>query len=223
MEKKNRGTYKVNENLTPKENVVALLKMTFPMETTLAKMQNTLDVEKDEWYAWRSINNAMKLNEVRIYPANKYRWDSCTEIKSFQRVVFTAKTPTTVSYRRNILRSVPVVNKKISLTKVTRILTEFAKYNEQYTDEQEKARIERERQEELRKVQEKQLEDIRHIAKLPKRASIERTNFWSTDCKTFDINIDELSETEALAVAKGIKEALASVRNAKKATTPEGE
>jgi len=214
MERKNRGTYKVNPLLSPKENVIALMKMTFPLETTMAKMTGDLEVKENDIPYWRSRHNDnLRLNNVNAYPASRNRWSECTEIKDFQRVIFQTKTSRSVNYRRDIMRSVPVVKGKISLTKVTRFLTEFAKLHADYEKEQELERIEHEKKEALRKVKEKKLSDLKALAKLPsKKAYIESADYRET-CNTYDILVDNINEEQVLAIAKVIREVLAKHKN----------
>ena len=215
MEQKNRGTYKVNMNITPKENVVALLKITFPMDTTLAKMQGTLDGTNDDMPYYRRGVASLKLNNVTAYPASSGRWNDCTEIKDFHKVVFSTKTSRKHTYNRSMMRSVPVVKGKISLTKVTRLLTQFAEFHKEYEKEQEEVRIEQERREELRKVNEKRLVDLKNALNLPKCASVGYAGCREEDNKKFNIEIQGLKEEQVVAIAQAIKEALKKVKEAK--------
>ena len=208
MEQKNRGTYKVKTNLSPKENVVALLAMTFPMDTTLAKMTGDLEAKGDEAPYWRRRADTLILNNVNAYPASRSRWNECTDIKDFQRVIFSTKTSRSVNYRKEILRSVPVVKGKISLTKTTRLLTEFAKLHADYEKEQEQDRIEREKREELHKVYEKKLTDLKNALQLPKCADLTYSGYRDEDKKKFDIDIRGLKEEQVVVIAIAVKEAL---------------
>ena len=208
MEKKNRGTYKVNPNISPKENVVALLKLTFPIETTIAKMDNSLEAKNDNEPYYRRGLGTFTLNNVTAYPSARNRWTDCTEIKDFQRVVFSTRTSRKETYNRRIMRSVPVVKGKISLTKVTRLLTDFAKHYDEYVKEQEAERIEQEKREVLRKKNEKKLTDLQDIIKLPKTVRLGYSEYRDEENKKFDLDIRELKEEQVVAIAQAIKEAL---------------
>jgi hypothetical protein len=215
MEQKNRGTYKVKTNLSPKENVVALLAMTFPMDTTLAKMTGDLEAKGDALPYWRRRADTLTLNNVFAYPASRSRWNECTEIKDFQRVIFSTKTSRSVNYRKEILRSVPVVKGKISLAKTTRLLTEFAKLHADYEKEQEQERIEQEKREAIRKANEKKLEDLRNSLKLPKCVDLGYSDYRDIPNRTFDIDIRGLKKEQVVAIAIAIKEALKKLKEAK--------
>jgi hypothetical protein len=209
MEQKNRGTYKVNPNKTPKENVVSLLAMIAPMDTTLAKMTGTLEVKEDDNVPyWRRRADTLRLNEVNVFPTSRSRWSECSEIKDFHRVAFQTKTSRKHTYSKNMLRSVPVVKGKISLTKVTRLLTQFAEYNKEYEKEQEAERIEQERRDALRKVNEKRIVDLRNMLKLPRCVGLNYTGYREEEKKKFDISISDLKEEQVVAIATAIKEAL---------------
>jgi hypothetical protein len=209
MEQKNRGTYKVNPNKTPKENVVALLAMVAPMDTTLAKMTGTLEVKDETAPYWRRRADTLRLNEVNAFPSSRNRWSECTEIKDFQRVVFNTKTARSVNYRRDIMRSVPVVKGKISLTKVTRLLTEFAKLNQDFVNEQEREKIEQAKREAIRKENEKKLTDLRNSVKLPKFVDLGYAGHRYDEVNMrYDIDIRGLKEEQVVAIAIAINEAL---------------
>ena len=208
MEKKNRGTFKVNPNLTPKENVVALLKLTFPIETTIAKMDNSLEAKNDNEPYYRRGQDSFTLNNVTAYPSARNRWSDCTKIKDFQRVVFSTRTSRKETYNRRIMRSVPVVKGKISLTKVTRLLTDFAKCYDEYVKEQEAEKIEQEKREALRNENEKRLVDLRNAIKLPSIASLGYSGYREEANKKFDLDIRGLKEAQVVVIAQAIKEAL---------------
>jgi len=212
MEQKNRGTYKVNMNITPKENVVALLKMTFPMDTTLAKMQGTLDAKQEDLPYYRRGNDNLNLNNVTAYPASRSRWSDCTEIKDFQRVVFSTKAPRNRVYNKRILRSVPVVNGKISLTKVTRLLTDFAELHKDYEKEAEAERIEQAKREEIRQAKSKRFEDLKHSVKLPQNVDLGYSGYRDEEDSKFDIYVQRISEEQVVVISKAIKEALAKYK-----------
>lgn len=209
MEQKNRGTYKVNLNKTPKENVVSLLAMIAPMDTTLAKMTGTLEAKEDDnVHYWGRRADTLRLNEVNVFPTSRNRWSECTEIKDFQRVAFQTKTSRKHTYNRSMFRSVPVVKGKISLTKVTRLLTQFAEYNKEYEKEQEAERIEQEKREILRKKNEKRLVNLRNAIKLPSCVSLGYSGYREEENKKFDLEIQGLKEEQVVAIGVAIKEAL---------------
>jgi hypothetical protein len=210
MEQKNRGTYKVNPNKTPKENVVSLLAMIAPMDTTLAKMTGTLEpTENDNMPYWGRRADTLRLNEVNVFPASRNRWSECSEIKDFQRVAFQTKTSRKHTYNRSMLRSVPVVKGKISLTKVTRLLTQFAEYNKEWETEQEAERIELAKREAIRRDNEKRLVGLKHAIKLPPFVHLRYSGYHhDKPDQKFDIDIQELKEEQVIAIAIAIKEAL---------------
>lgn len=216
MEQKNRGTYKVNPNKTPKENVVSLLAMIAPIDITLAKMTGTLEPTKnDNVPYWRVRADTLRLNEVNVFPTSRNRWSECSEIKDFQRVAFQTKTSRKHTYNRSMLRSVPVVKGKISLTKVTRLLTQFAEYNKEWEKEQEQERIEQEKKEAIRKANEKKLVDLKNAVNLPRCVDLGYSGYRDEPNRTFDIDIRGLKEAQVVAIAIAIKGALKKLKEAK--------
>lgn len=218
MEQKNRGTYKVNPNKTPKENVLALLAMVAPMETTMAKMTGELTAKADNVPYWHRRADTFNLNNVNAFPSSRNRWCDCTEIQDFQRVCFQTKTPRNVNYRREIMRSVPVVKGKISLTKVTRILAEFTEHHKKYEAEQKQDEIEREKRRKQEEAKQKRLEKVRKTANLPHEKVDVRSSNYRDDCTTYSIDISDLSEEQALTIADKIRDIVEqAVREEKKA------
>ena len=149
MERKNRGTYNINFEKTPIQNLISLLKLTFPLETTIAKMR------EEDFAKYNEIN----LLGISIRPSGKYRWDRhLKDTRDLKKFVFYTKTPSNVNYRRSITRSVPIQRRtnKVSLSKVTKIVNEFSSFNQEFEKEQKII-------EEQRKIEERKIEEQRKI------------------------------------------------------------
>ena len=116
------------------------------------------------------------------------------------------------------MRSVPVVKGKISLTKVTRLLTDFSKHYDEFVKEQEAERIEQEKRDALRKVNEKRLVDLRNAIKLPSCVQLGYSGYREEENKKFDLDIRGLKEEQVVKIAQAVKEALKKHKVAEETT-----
>ena len=84
MEKKIRGTYKIDDNKTPQENITEILKLMMPVKLTLNKLQEGTNSNSD---------NVLNLSGVKIEAVGQHRWTTCKDIKDFKRIQFRVRIP----------------------------------------------------------------------------------------------------------------------------------
>ena len=162
MDKRIRGTYKIDTNKTPQENITEILKKTMPVRLTLNKLQEGANSSNQENF---------KMNGVSITAIGNYRWSSCTEINDFKRIHFEMRLPGRHwgrSWQRNW--SVPIKvkengEKRISFSAVTNVFNELMKL---YSDG-EKEENQREEKEQLAK---ENLNEIKQKSNMPNEVNL---------------------------------------------------
>jgi len=162
MDKRIRGTFKIDTNKTPQENITEILKKTMPVRLTLNKLQEGASSSNQE---------SFQMNGVTITAVGNYRWTTCTDINDFKRIHFAMRVPGR-NWGRDSRRnwSVPIKNKengekRISFSAVTNVFNELTKL---YSDG-EKEETKREEKEQLAKDD---LNNIKQKSGMPKVVSL---------------------------------------------------
>ena len=178
MQEKKRGTYKIDEMLTPLENTLKALKTAFPIDMALAKLGGN----------YECTDHNIKLNNIGIYPANKLKGHTDYH-KCFDRVIFNIALPWRYGRRQNSKSwSVPVLNGAISLSWIHRVMTDLVRiHTAEYA-------VENARKEVIR-IEEKRMEVVRAKVKLPRGCSL-----YSYTKEDYQITISSLDEEAAIKV-----------------------
>jgi len=189
MEKKIRGTYKIDDNKTPQENITEILKLMMPVKLTLNKLQEGTNSNSD----------VLNLSGVKIEAVGQYRWSTCKDIKDFRRIQFRVRIPGR-NYGRQSSRnwSVPVkwipkknysssfcspsqtphevqnqfenYDKKVSLTHIANVFDELSKLY----GEGEVRDIKNRKLQEQAKIK---LENLKKESGIPSEVSLRHTNY----------------------------------------------
>ena len=205
MEKKIRGTYKIDDNKTPQENITEILKLMMPVKLTLNKLQEGTN---------RTSDDIFTLSGVKIEAVGQNRWSTCKDIKDFRRIQFRVRIPSRNwgrQYSKNW--SVPVklipkknysssfcspsqtphevqnqfenYDRKVSLTHVANVFDELSKlYGEgEVRDTKERN---------LREQARIKLENLHKESGIPSEVSLRHTNYGEYTVE----NINEEKEPE---------------------------
>ena len=153
MDKRIRGTYKINPTLTPQENITEILKKTMPIRLALNKLQEGTNSSSQE---------SFKMNEITITATGRYKWSTCKDIMNFRRILFEMKKPGRCWGRDSRKSwSVPVKTKEngekiISFSAVTNIFNELSKlYQESQKVEDKRVAEEQLAKDDLARVKQK--------------------------------------------------------------------
>jgi hypothetical protein len=196
MERKNRGTFKVDYKKTPDENLIALIKLTFPLEITLAKMKQEGDFIQ---------NGDIEINGVTIGTRKQYKWERPPKISSEIHSFSFHTRCSNNSYRSSITRSVRVQKDgKVSLTKVTKLLKQFTELNKDWKVQDDIRKQKEAEEQKIREANEKKMEKLKREVKFPSKVSMEHSS-WDATCDTYDIHIDEITEEQVRAISDIIR------------------
>ena len=204
MEKKIRGTYKIDDNKTPQENITEILKLMMPVKLTLNKLQEGTNSNRDD---------VLNLSGVKIEAVGQYRWTTCKDIKDFRRIQFRIRIPGR-NYGRQSSKnwSVPVkwipkknysssltphevqnqedcyfenYDKKVSLTHVANVFDELSRL---YGEGEVKDIKDRK----LKEQAQIKLENVKKESGIPSEVSLRHHNYGEYSVE----NIDEEKEPE---------------------------
>ncbi len=200
MEKKNRGTFKVDYNKTPNENLISLIKLTFPLEITMAKMK-----AEDKFI---NSSGEIEINGVTIRTTQHYKWErQPKETRDIHAFTFNTRYLHN-GYRSSITRSVPVqTDGKVSLTKITKILSTFSELNKEWQASEAIRKQKEAEEQKIREANERKLNKLVKEVKLPSNASLQHSS-WEATCDTYDIHIDEVNEEQARTIAEVIRKVM---------------
>ena len=88
MEKKIRGTYKIDNNKTPQENITEILKLMMPVKLTLNKLQEGTNKPINS----RDID-VLELSGIKIEAVGQHKYAICKDIQDFRRIQFRIRIP----------------------------------------------------------------------------------------------------------------------------------
>jgi len=186
MEKKIRGTYKIDDNKTPQENITEILKLMMPVKLTLNKLQEGTNSNSD---------NVLNLSGVKVEAIGDHRWSTCKNVKDFRRIQFRVRIPGR-NYGRQSTRnwSVPVkwipnqfenYDKKVSLTHIANVFDELSRL---YGEGEVKDIKDRK----LKEQAQIKLENVKKESGIPSEVSLRHHNYGEYSVE----NIDEEKEPE---------------------------
>ena len=186
MEKKIRGTYKIDDNKTPQENITEILKLMMPVKLTLNKLQEGTNSNSD---------NVLNLSRVKVEAIGDHRWSTCKNVKDFRRIQFRVRIPGR-NYGRQSTRnwSVPVkwipnqfenYDKKVSLTHIANVFDELSRL---YGEGEVKDIKDRK----LKEQAQIKLENVKKESGIPSEVSLRHHNYGEYSVE----NIDEEKEPE---------------------------
>jgi hypothetical protein len=207
MDKRIRGTFKVDTNKTPQENITEILKKTMPVRLTLNKLQEGESSSNQE---------SFKMNGVTITAIGNYKWSICKDTNEFQRILFTMQIPSN-RWGRDSRKSwsVPVHvkengEKRISFSAVTNVFNELMRLFSDGEKEENK-RIEKEQ------LAKDNLIQIKEKSGIPKEINISHSrNYSSSDDYKGEIanyarygislSLSELNEEQVMKMSSLLQE-----------------
>tara|TARA_Y100000310_G_scaffold130679_1_gene129808 strand:+ start:6478 stop:7212 length:735 start_codon:yes stop_codon:yes gene_type:complete len=228
MEKKVRGTYKIDVNKTPQENITEILKLMMPVKLTLNKLQFGNGSQREG----RRLDGSLNLSGVTIKAVGEHRWASCKEIKDFKRIQFSIRIPGK-HWGRDAYRnwSIPVkwilkkekekkilstdypedFNGKVSLTHIANVFDELSRL---YEEGEEKSNKEK-KIEERAKIK---LQNLKKDTGMPTEVSLRHSNYGRYSVDNFvdgkepeysyslSINLSQLNEEQVIKMGSLFKE-----------------
>ena len=204
VDKRVRGTYKINLNLTPQENINDILKLTMPIKLTLNKLQSGQSCSGSE---------SFEMEGVSIKAIGNYRWSSCTDIRTFKRIHFSMVIPGRQWSRNTRNWSVPVREREngekiISLSHITNVFSDLSKLYQEGQKKEERRVLDV-------KLAQERLENLRSKSRLPQEIDLRQIGATLTDkerlLKPYRLHIDlsGLSEKQVIELSPILVQALA--------------
>jgi hypothetical protein len=223
MEKKVRGTYKIDDNKTPQENITEILKLMMPVKLTLNKLQFGNGSQRD---------GSLNLSGVTINAVGDHRWSICKEIKDFKRIQFRVSIPGQNWGRQSYRNwSVPVkwilkkekerktlstdypedFDGKVSLTHIANVFDELTRLYEEGEEKNNKEK----KIEQRAKIK---LQNLKKDSGMPTEVSLIHSNYGkysvdnSVDGKepeysySLSINLSQLNEEQVIKMGSLFKE-----------------
>ena len=211
IEKKVRGTYKIDKTKTPQENITEVLKLVMPIKLTVNKLLTGKDSN--------SATNNFEMEGVQIIAIGRYKFSTTTDIDDFRKIHFYMKIPGNLWGREGRRSwSVPIKNEKISLTHISNVFNALSLRHKQ-------GKVEEEQKQERIKLEKKNLEKLRTKSKMPsnfhlsvnyypKKIKVAKTSNgcqlvepvqpieYSIEKYSVSLHIRELSEKQIMKIGK---------------------
>jgi len=200
VDKRTRGTYKINPNMSPQENINEILKITMPIKLTLNKLQS------GQTASGNPSGEAFRMDGVSITAVGHHRWRHCDDIDEFRRIQFEMRIPGRNwgrESRKNWtvrLQNRENGEKRVSLSHVTNVFIELSNLYQEGQEIEEK-RIEEEQ------LARQRLVDLRSKSRLPQEISLRQTTS-AKDSYYISLSLDKLTEEQVIALSPVLIEAL---------------
>lgn len=221
MEAKKRGTFKIDRNITPKDNICNLLKQVYPVEVTISKM-NPQQFTHEGWDSRENKSENTLLKNVDVFPMNKYKmrgnnWrmgENATPQDCFARIGFGLKSNAKHCNRRGrdgyVARwSVPIKNEKVSIGKVKSIFEEMQEISKE-VDEYSVKREEAEKiRDEMRQAKHKYVEEVNILAGKHPNMQISSQGYNDKMPSYFQISVGTITKAQAIAIGKAVNQIMA--------------
>jgi hypothetical protein len=149
--------YIINYSLTPQDNIINLLKLCYPVELSLAKLNNDLQYDSSH----------IKFKNVLINFVKNNRYDYTENIENFKRIKLSINIPTNHRREKSFFYKCIKLNDDGTIS-LKNFKTIFDIYAKKYSDAKEKNDI----KELAEKEAAKKLQEIRTNSMLPKGCSI---------------------------------------------------
>tara|TARA_Y100000310_G_scaffold66359_1_gene61708 strand:- start:2241 stop:2876 length:636 start_codon:yes stop_codon:yes gene_type:complete len=200
VDKRTRGTYKINPNISPQENINEILKITMPIKLTLNKLQS------GQTASGNLSGEKFRMDGVSIIAVGYNRWTDCNDINEFRRIRFEMRIPGR-NWGRESQRNWTVGlqnrrngEKRVSLSHVTNVFNELSNLYQEGKEIEDK-RLEEEQ------LAKKRLEDLRSRSRLPQEISLRQTT-PAKDSYYISLSLDNLTEEQVIALSPVLIEAL---------------
>lgn len=200
---KKRGSLRINESLTPIQNINEMIKTIYPVELSLEKLQSG-----------QSLNDhgaKLRFKGIEIYPTDSYG-EYAHENERFKRVAFHASLSGRTAFRRsrrqtggfNTTRSIKLRdNGEIGVGNIIRRINSISSEMEEAKTAIAEKRIQEEKEKAEQEALTTRINNLKAQAQIGGKITMNH-NRWN-DVKDLDITVTHLTDAEFILVGQALR------------------